>query len=317
VVRTNAIVESISVDQSSGWAQGVRFVDRGTKAREEIRARFVVLAASTIETLRIMLNSRSPKHPNGVGNSKGNLGRYLMDHTMVFLNGPVSPDRFDNCPYADSHTNGAGDPYDFGNSHGFYIPAFANVSNRQANFIRGYGIQGAIGREKASWYLLSFGAMLPRYRNRIDLDPAVKDAWGIPAARIDVAFSENEYKMIEDQKISLHQLAREGGLEISRLPASGIAGRTLMRATGSQLYDTSGAFVPGTAIHEVGGAAMGSGPETSVVDAFNQCWDAPNVVVVDGACFVSTGPQGPALTIMALAARSCHHIAKELRNGAC
>jgi len=122
--------------------------------------------------------------------------------------------------------------------------------------------------------------------------------------------------MIEEQKATLQELAHISGLQVRPLLGNGYASRALLRSAQGRLFDESGAFIPGSAIHEVGGAAMGLDPKTSVVNRFNQCWDVPNVLVVDGACFVSTGCQGPALTIMALAARACNHIAKEFKAGA-
>lgn len=295
-VRTDAVVEGVDIDAASGRATGVRFLDRTTKARRSARARFVVLAASAIETLRIMLNSKSARHPNGLGNSTGLLGQKLMDHVHVALTGPHED--------VEAMGDGKTDAYDFGKVGGFYIPAFENPKPVKGRYLRGYGIMGGIGRGFPFWYLTAQGEMLPRPDNKVTLDPRIKDAWGIPAARIDLAYGENENRMIADALETMKKLAAAAGLEPKATPVGRPLHNLIFKVMRKQLLLDNGASVPGTAVHEVGGAPMGSDARSSVLNPHNQCWDADNVLVADGACFVSSGAQNTTLTIMALAARA-------------
>jgi choline dehydrogenase-like flavoprotein len=279
-------------------------VDRLTGRAEEARARSVVLCASTIETLRILLNSRSAAHPQGIGNRGGRLGRGLMDHPMIAVAGPG--------PESGEGSDRAGDPYDLGQATGFLIPRFRNLGGASGEaFRRGYMVQGGIGRGPG-WYMLAHGEMLARPSNRVTLDPTVRDAWGIPAARIDVTPSENEAAMIADAAAMLHAIAAATSLRV-RSPAAGrLVERLAFGLWKGRLLDADGAFLPGSAVHEIGGAAMGASADGSVTNRWGQIWDVPNVVVADGACFPSGCCQNVTLTIMALAARASEHLSAEL-----
>jgi choline dehydrogenase-like flavoprotein len=306
VVQSDAVASHVTIDPQSGRADGVGFVDRINRNRRTVRARAVVLCASTIETVRILLNSASPQHPDGLGNSSGRLGRYLMDHVMVGLGGPLS-----NPPSGEGSET---DPYDFGTATGFYIPRYCNVDRPHPEFKRGYAVQGGIGRGP-SWFMLAQGEMLPRAENRIRLDDQKRDAWGVPAAHIECTLSSNENAMVEDATRSLREMANAAGLVI-RMPPSGKILETLAyNLWKPKILARSGAFLPGSAIHEIGGAAMGADKATSVLNRFNQCWDAPNVFVTDGACFPSGCSQNITLTIMALTVRACEHLVSEFRAG--
>jgi len=169
-VRTDAIVARVTVDRSNGRASGVLFIDRHSRKTEEVRARVVVVCASTIETLRILLNSKCPQHPGGVGNSSGRLGHSLTDHRMVHSSGPVDPSECEIDAAADS------DPYDFGRANGFYIPRFDGLGANHGEPFRGIAVQGAVGREKAGWYLLAFAEVPPALDNRVTLDDTCQDS---------------------------------------------------------------------------------------------------------------------------------------------
>ena len=149
----------------------------------------------------------------------------------------------------------------------------------------------------------------------MDLDPARRDAWGIPVARITCTHSDNERAMIRDMQQSLTQLAHDCGLRIDHVERENILSRTVYKLVSSLVYTPEGALVPGSAVHETGGAAMGDDPGTSVLNRFNQCWDAPNVFVTDSAAFTTAPFQNPGLTIMALSARAGHFIAEEMQRG--
>lgn len=305
VLRSDAVVSRLSVDPETGRATGVCFIDRMSKKVSEVRGQAVVLCASTIETLRILLNSASARHPQGLGNSSGRLGRYFMDLVLAGLGGPLPGDS------VDAQNGEEADPFDFGQANGFYIPWDENRGSPQRGFLRGYGIQGAIGRNTPAWYLLAQGEMLPRSENTVTLDPHRTDAWGIPVARIDCTFGSNERTMIADQIAMLKEMAAAAGFSVRMPPSGNLLERMAFRAWRKRLLSPSGAFLPGTAAHELGGAGMGDDPKRFVLNRFNQCWDAPNVLVTDGACFVSGCCQNTTLTIMALTARACDYLARE------
>jgi choline dehydrogenase-like flavoprotein len=295
-IRTDAIVSRLIVDPRSGKAAGVEYVDRRTRSTERARAKIVVLCASALESVRILLNSSCETHPSGVGGSSGNLGRYISDHVTFFLTGKV--------PAEDVEPALKGDDFDFGGA-GLYIPSFCEPEPR--DFAGRYGVQVMIGRGDPSWVMFAHGEMELRYENRLSIDPRAKDAWRIPAARIDCSHSQNDALMVAHMKRWLPKIARAGGLEAD--DASG--GSLLYRMLRSQVYAKNGALWPGGAIHEMGGARMGDKAETSVLNPYCQCWDADNVFVTDGACFTHPGFQNPTLTIMALTSRACEYIVRD------
>lgn len=302
---SHAVVSRLSIDAATGLARGVVYVDANEKREKEIFARAVVLCASTIESLRIMLNSTSPKHPQGLGNSSGNLGHYLTDHVMVFQAGPRSP----------LEASTKMDAYDFGAQSGIYVPSFRNQGRQDSPFLRGYSLLGSVGRIEPGWFFMAIGEMLPRFENFVALDPRRRDAWGIPQVRITCVHSENEKAMVRDMKESLRELARDCNLPVDHLQRENLVSRVVYRLASSLVYTAEGALVPGSATHETGGAPMGDAAATSVLNRFNQCWDAPNVFVTDAASFPTAPFQNPGLTIMALSARAGHYIADEMRRG--
>jgi choline dehydrogenase-like flavoprotein len=305
-LRSDAVVSHVSVDANTGLARGVVFVDRNTKKEHEVLARTVVLCASTIESLRILLNSASPQHPQGLGNSSGRLGHYLTDHVMVFQAGPYEP----------LEQSTKADPYDFGAQTGIYVPSFRNTPGQKAkDFLRGYSLLGSVARIEPGWFCMAIGEMLPRYENFVEVVPGERDAWGIPVARITCAHSENEKAMIRDMLQSLREFADDCGLRMDHLQRESFLNRTVYKLVSSLVYTAEGALVPGSAVHECGGAPMGEDPKTSVLNRFNQCWDAKNVFVTDSAAFTTAPFQNPGLTIMALSARVGHFIADQMQRG--
>ncbi|MBM3987140.1 MAG: GMC family oxidoreductase [Planctomycetes bacterium] len=300
-LRSLAAVSRVLVD-AQGRASGVEFVDVETRERHEARAQVVVLAASTIETLRILLNSRSAEHPAGLGNSSGLLGRALTDHVMVFNAGPAP---VEGAPRTD--------PYDFGSQSGLYIPSFRNAHGRSdAPFRRGYSILGSVGRIEPGWFFMAVGEMLPNLDNRVTSDPKVVDALGIPVARVRCVHGSNEAAMVRDMQATLLELASTCGLEVDHLRRESFLAKLVHGATRRMVYTPGGALLPGSAVHEAGGAPMGASASDSVVDAHNRLWDSPNVLVTDSACFPTSPFQNPGLTIMALSARAAHAAADSL-----
>jgi choline dehydrogenase-like flavoprotein len=309
VLRTGAVVERVVSDPKTGRANGVRFIDRVTKESTEAFAKVIFLCASTIETVRIMLNSSDDRYTGGLGASSGILGKYLMDHTMVGVGGSVPDDRYQPYP-------AGSDPYDFGRVLGFYIPPYEQSSGSGSGHSRQFHIQGGVGRGGPGWFMLAQGEALPYATNTVTLDARVKDAWGVPAAMISYEYGDHERQLIAAQREALDEICHIAGLEI-RLPGgTGLLNRTAFALLKGRVLRDDGAFIPGASIHELGGARMGVDARTSVLNRFNQCWDSPNVFVTDGACFVTSGSQNPTLAIMAITARACAYAVDEFRRGA-
>jgi choline dehydrogenase-like flavoprotein len=306
-LRPNAVVREIIIDPDTGKASGVRVVNQITKRDYEEYGQVIVLCASTLESTRILLNSKSRQHPNGLGNSSGVLGHYLMDHMFLISAGGFVP-----------VLNGMGYDYSDGRANGIYVPRFRNIRDKHPDFIRGYGMQGGctqgyefaharripgfgaefkkLVRENSSeipFWLGAWCEMLPRKENRVTIDPEKVDAWGIPALRVECAHGDNERAMAKDALETIKEMVDAAGFMTQ--------------------YTNSTPAPPGFCIHEVGTARMGADPKTSVLNKWNQSWDVKNVFVTDGACFVSQGCQNPTLTMMAITARACDYIANEFK----
>lgn len=288
-LRANAVVSHILV-RRDGRAEGVAFYDRLTKRSHEVRCRAVALCASTLESTRILLNSASTQHPDGLGNSSGALGRYLMDHCAILANGTAPGDS--------SLTWGDGS----GGPKNIMIPRFHNLKNQAGGpFLRGYGIFGSIGRNRPSsgkrnggkhdqvpLTLVAYGEMLPRPENRVTLDRENLDAWGIPTLAIDCSFSPNEQAMMDHMLASIEEMVQVAGGHLGSAPHR---------------------FAPGSFVHEVGTARMGTDPRVSVLNGYAQCWDVDNVYVMDGAAWPTSAWQNPTFTMMAVAGRASEHLA--------
>jgi choline dehydrogenase-like flavoprotein len=309
-LRPNSVVRHIIADTNNGKAKGVAVVDRVNFQELEFFGKVVIVAASTLESTRILLNSKSRQHPNGLGNSSGALGHYLVDH-------------FGGVGISASFPTLAGrEPVnEDGKATGLFIPRFRNLNKetKHAKFIRGYGFEcwTAIGMGTGAKGIPGFGsqlkkqarhwwtapayfsvraAMLSRFENYAEIDPdGVVDAWGIPVLKFHVQHSDNEREMAKD--------ALESGSEILHA-----AGATNIHAGGE-------ISAPGRIIHELGTARMGNDPKTSVLNKFNQLHDVKNVFVTDGAAFVGSANQNPTLTILALTMRACDYLADELKRG--
>ncbi|HJQ26324.1 MAG TPA: GMC family oxidoreductase [Blastocatellia bacterium] len=313
-LRPNSVVRHIIIDNNTGKAKGVAFVDRVTRQELEAFSKVVVVAASTLESTRILLNSKSRQHPNGLGNSSGVLGHYLVDH----FGGIGASGYF--------HILAGRDPVnEDGKASGLFIPRFRNLDKktRHPRFLRGYGFECGAGasrfpgfaknpavvpgfgsefKKRVRYYytapvsMTTRAAMLERFENHVEIDPAgIVDAWGIPVLRIHIQHSDNELEMAKD--------AAETSEEI-------------LRAAGAEVVSTGGKVTtPGRIIHELGTARMGNDPKKSVLNPFNQVWDAKNVFVTDGAAFVNSANQNPTLTILALTIRACDYIADESKRG--
>jgi choline dehydrogenase-like flavoprotein len=307
-LRPNSTAYEVKVDAATGKASGVAFLDSETGQSYEVRARAVVLAASTLESARLMLLSKSPAHPAGIGNSSGHVGHNFCEHVM----GP-------NVTGFCQELVGKPRTLDDGRPGGFYVPRFRNLGDRHPDFLRGYGFEGSSGtemfpgnapstpgfgaafknkvREEAGAFISmgGFGEVLARYENYMDLDPAMKDRWGIPVVRFHYHFSGNERKMAADMAVTAQEMMEAAGIKVVDVDRK--------------------VLTEGWSIHELGTARMGTDPKTSVLNQFQQSHDVRNLFVVDGSSHVSASCQNPTWTIMALAWRSCDRLADELKKG--
>ena len=323
-IRPDSVVRRIETDPATGRATGVEFVDRLDKHVGHVRARAVIVCASAIESVRLLLNSAGGKHPGGLGNSSGTLGRYFMDQVPSMIMGIV-PGR--NGWEADDTL--PPDPF-YGRSGGVYIPRYENLAGRTNNrFIRGFGYQGTVGRlfardeQPAKFAIMGFGEMLPQASNRISLNESHKDAWGVPIPHISCAMGDNERVMLAEQERAIKEMVLSAGLDIEfsgsclgieegargAFPEADWFSRLLFRMNFRKSMSL------GAAIHESGGARMGSDPATSVLNSWNQCWDAPNVFVTDASAFPTSGCSGTTLTLMALTLRASDYAAGALLSG--
>ncbi|HEY8721107.1 GMC family oxidoreductase [Pengzhenrongella sp.] len=320
--RTDAVVQQVTYNTRTGRADGALFVDRTTRRQHRVFADVVVLCASAIESVRLLLNSATPGHPNGLANSSGTLGHYFMDQTPSLL--------FGDAPKFPGHEDvdvAPPDPY-YPPAGGVYIPRFRNFDGDEGvGFARGWAVQGTVGRlpvppgHPGVVGLMAFGEMLPAYSNEITLHPRRKDAWGVPIPRVGLAITDNERALMRDQVKGLREMAESSGYRVNFAgSALGLDSKKiwpdadpLSRAIFRASFKKSVAM--GAAIHECGGSRMGSDPATSVLNEFNQSWDVPNLFVTDASSYVSNGGVGPTLTIMALTARACEYIATQHADG--
>ncbi len=304
-VRPWSIVTKILYDKDTKKAKGVEVLDGETNKTYEYYAKVIFLNASTLNSAWVLMNSATDIWPGGLGSSSGELGHNLMDHHLGVGAGGV--------------VEGYDDKYYFGRrANGIYIPRFRNLNGEKRDYVRGFGYQGGGGREgwgrdiaemniggafkdalsePGAWGLGvgGFGETLPYHENRCYIDKDKKDKWGLPVLAIDAEIKENEKKM----RIDMMNDAKE------MLEAAGVKK--------VQTYNSEG--VLGRGIHEMGTARMGRDPKTSVLNGWNQVWDAKNVFVTDGAAMASTACQNPSLTYMALTARAADYAVSELKKG--
>ncbi len=294
----NAIVREISVDKNTGLASGVHFVDRHSGREMHVGAKVVVLAAGCLESTRLLLNSK-------ICNSSGQLGHWLSDQmygVSVVASVPEAQD-------------GKGNSEMMGGSS--FIPRFRNLTKaNRSKFIKGYcmtvnsggsaspnffPLYGEELQAKLDHYANScvsggiFGERVARFENHVRINPNVQDKWGIPVLHIEARDGDNEHHMTQDAANTLEELFHEAGWEI--------------------ICKTDRVNPPGYSIHEVGTCRMGDDPKKSVLNRWNQAHDMKNLLVVDGASFVTCGWQNPTLTILSLSMRASEHLADEMKKG--
>jgi len=304
-LRPFSIVTKVLYDKDKKKATGVEIVDATDNKTYQYKSKIVFLCASAFNSTWVLFNSATDVWPEGLGSSSGELGHNVMDHH--FRVG------------AEGVAEGFDDKYYFGRRPtGFYIPRFRNLYGEKRDYVRGFGYQGGASRqgwnrqiaelsigaelknalcEPGPWTvgMTAFGETLPYHENRIMLDKDKKDKWGLPVLAMDCEIKDNEKKMRVDMKNDAVEMLQAAGLKD-------------VRGSESDYY-------MGMGIHEMGTARMGKDPKTSVLNAHNQVWDAPNVFVTDGACMTSASCVNPSLTYMALTARAADYAVNELKKG--
>jgi choline dehydrogenase-like flavoprotein len=319
-IVTGAMVREVAVNDE-GKATGVIFIDKATGLEHRAKGRAVVLAASSCDTVRILLNSKSAQFPSGLANSSGLVGKYIMDTVATDLAGQIP--LLESLPL--HNEDGAG------GSH-VYVPwwLYREQLAGKLGFARGYHIEfhpgrqmpglgitanlddltgGSFGRklkEDARRYYGSFvnfgsrGEMIPNEDSFCELDPVVKDKWGVPVLRFHWKWSDHELRQVMHAQQTFAQLIEAMGGKVRRAPAE----------------NPLKAIRPGGNVkHEVGGARMGDSSKTSVTNRWGQTWDVKNLFLGDAASFCSNADKNPTLTIMALAWRMSDHLLDELQRG--
>jgi len=307
-LRPNSIAYEIVYDEKTKLATGVKVIDSETKEKLFFKSSVIFSCASAIASASILMQSKSKRFPNGMGNDSGELGHNIMDHHLD-VGARAEVEGFDDKYYKGRRPGG------------FYIPRFRNLdkSSARKDYIRGFGYQGGSGRynwkrgiaemsygkelkeeliKPGSWRIGmgGFGECLPYHENKMTLDYDKLDEWGLPTGTFDVEFKENEKKMRKDIQEEAIAMLKAAGYKNVRG------------------FDNPKSFYPGLGIHEMGTARMGHDPKTSVLNKYNQIHAVPNVYVTDGAFMTSSGCQNPSLTYMAFTARAADHAVQQLKN---
>jgi choline dehydrogenase-like flavoprotein len=299
-MKHHAVVESVIYDQEKQRATGVRVIDAISKESTEYFAKVIFVNASTMNTNLILLNSKSSRFPEGLGNDNGLLGKYVAFHNY---RGVISAEYEGMKDQAMS----------FRQPISSYMPRFRNLYEQETDFLRGYATEVSAGRmvemnskgfgtelknnllnpKYGNWLIRAqmMGETIPKENNRVSLDPVKKDQWGIPLLSAHVEYDDNDERMIKDFEEQFTEMYQKAGF------------------TNIRMNDSKQA--PGLDIHEMGGVRMGRDPKTSLLNEWNQMHACKNVYVTDGACMTSTATQNPSLTYMALTARACDHAIRE------
>lgn len=306
-LRPNSIVGEVIYDPNTQKASGVKVIDATTKEEMVFNAKVIFLCASSIASASILMQSKSDRFPNGMGNDSDQLGRNIMDHHL----GAGANGKFDG--FSDKYYKGR-------RPNGIYIPRFKNLNDtsKSKNYIRGFGYQGGASRKNwkesiaelgvgaelkeailkpGGWTMGvgGFGEILPYEDNKMTLDYNQLDGWGLPTVTFDAEIRENELNMRNDMTQSAAEMLTKAGFRDVKMNNS--------------------KYNIGHGIHEMGTARMGRNPKTSVLNGNNQVHAVPNVYVTDGAFMASSSCVNPSLTYMAFTARAANHAVQELKKG--
>ncbi len=302
-LRPYSIVHSLIFDSTTRRITGVRVLDAQTRKALEFQSKIVFLCASTLESVRLLMNSATPEFPNGLANSSGELGHNLMDH--IKGGGAVGM-----IPGGENRTVNGRRP------NGIYVPRFRNVKHKHPTLMRGYGFQGGGWQEDwhrgmtqaglgadfkkamsgpGPWHFrfYGYGECLPNHSNYVELNKELVDAWGIPTLKIHSAWGENELALRKDMALSAAEMLEGAGARDVR-----------------PFVDDD---PPGFSIHEMGTARMGRDPKTSVLNAYSQSHDVKNLFISDGGAMASSSCVNPSLTYMALTARACDYAVQQMK----
>jgi len=303
-IRPHSVVHSIIYDEKKGKATGVRIIDANTKEVIEYFARIIFVNASALNSNLVLLNSKSNRFPNGLGNDNGLLGKYVAFHNYrASVGGEIE---------------GFEDQYYFGrNPTEPIIANYRNLKNQDTDYVGGFttfmgasregwynAMEGPIGEDMKNnamkpggWtaYMYMQGETIPKEKNHVRISETDTDQWGIPLLVTSVDYDDNDDKMVKDFiEQSTLMLEKAGAKNISH-------------------HDSHQA--PGLDIHEMGGCRMGRDPKTSLLNEWNQLHACKNVFVTDGACMTSTGNQSPSILYMALTARAANFAVEEMKKG--
>jgi len=304
-IRPFSIVQEIIYDKDTRKATGVRITDAETNEVSEFYAKVIFCNASCLGSTQILMNSKSDRFPNGLGNDSGALGHFLMDHHFK-AGAYANVDGYEEEYYKGRRPNGA------------YIPRFRNLDDKSKskNYTRGFGYQGSASRSNwqrvvkeysfgeelknkglmpGAWNIgfCGFGETLPYEENKVTLNTALRDKWGLPTLTFDCEWKENELNMQNDMMTDCAEMLEAAGYK--------------------DINTYNDKSYPGLGIHEMGTARMGNDPKTSVLNKYNQVHTVKNVFITDGACMTSSACQNPSITYMALTARACDYAVKELK----
>jgi choline dehydrogenase-like flavoprotein len=313
----NAMAREI-VTGEDGLVKAVNYIDKTTGEEKQIRCRSVIVAASACESARLLLNSKSPRHPNGLANSSGVVGRFLTDTVGFGLSGYVPAlegmKKYDSDGFGGMHLYIPWWEWDKKNKdfpRGYHVEIGGGYGMPQVGSFHGQcarheGYGASLKQKIASEYgcfvgLSGRGEMIPNEHTFCEIDPSVVDRFGIPVLRFHFRWSEHEFKQVKHMHQTFTQIIETMGGKVTGL-------RNPEREGG-------GISVGGTIIHELGTVRMGKDPKTSALNQYNQAHDVKNLFVADAAPFVSNPDKNPTLTICALAWRTAEYLAEEMRKG--
>jgi choline dehydrogenase-like flavoprotein len=305
-VRPFSVVHSILYDESTGKASGVKIIDSNTKQEIIYKARIIFVNASALNSNLILLNSKSKRFPNGLGNDQDLLGRYISFHNYRGSAGGEIEGFKDKYFYGKNPTESIIANYrnleeldtDFVGGYTIFTGAYRNRTEKVPNDSPQLGVNFKHALSKpGSWriYMYMQGETIPKASNRVYLSPDKKDDWGIPLLVTDVGYDDNDEKMVNDFIVESRKMLLKMGCK--------------------DIYSYDSNQAPGLDIHEMGGVRMGKDPKTSLLNEFNQLHTCKNVFVTDGACMTSTGNQSPSILYMALTARAATYAAEQFKKG--
>ena len=312
IIITDAMAKRVNTDEQ-GHVTGITYVDKKSGLDKQVEASVVILAASTCESARLMLNSKTERHPDGLANSSGQLGRNLMDSTGASLSALVPGLKGRPIYNEDGHTaNHLFIPWwghqaqsrgelNFPRGYHFEIKSGFGPSPSVAGDLQGYG--QSLKRQVKEEYGATIGfalrgEMLPNEHSYMEIDEKITDKWGIPVSKFHWRWSDHEYKQVEHGLTTAKQLLETMGATVGKLPSAEEA-----IAKGGQI------------IHEVGATRMGASKQDSVTNQWGQTWDCKNLFVMDAGVFASNPHKNCTLTIMTLAMRNSSWLASQLDKG--